>query len=86
LRAALLPSVWSPEAMTAFRVLKQAGDPHGVLNVGVKFASSGDDALTSLRHDPDAAPLGAVARSTLDAIERDRAWHRFRLHAIDPAV
>ncbi len=86
LRAALLPSVWSPEAMTAFRVLKQAGDPHGVLNVGVKFASASDDALASLRHDPDAAPLGAVARNTLDAIERDRAWHRFRLHAIDPTV
>jgi FAD/FMN-containing dehydrogenase len=86
LRAPLLPRTWSPAAMTAFRVLKQAADPHGVLNTGAKLAAPGDDPLLSLRHDPDAPPLGDVAREALAAIERERAWHRFRLGAIQPAV
>ena len=106
LRAPLLPRVWSPEAMTAFRVLKQAADPYGVLNAGVKLAAGAPGGVTSggalggadamdggatdvlgaLRHDPEIAPLGAVAHEALAAIERDRAWHRFRLHAIDPTL
>jgi len=86
LRAPLLPSVWSAEALTAFRVIKQAADPFGVLNTGVKLDAVPSDPLLSLRHDPEAAPLGAHARATLDAIERDRAWHRFRLAALDDAV
>ncbi|MCU0615999.1 MAG: FAD-binding oxidoreductase [Gemmatimonadaceae bacterium] len=86
LRASLLPRVWSSEAMTAFRVLKQAGDPWSVLNHGVKLAVDGDDPLMTLRHDPAAPPLGAIAHDALAAIERDRAWHRFRLHAIDPTL
>ncbi len=82
LRASRLPQLWSAEAMTAFRVVKQAADPHGLLNAGVKLAIAGDDPLASLRHDPACTPLGATARTALDAIERDRAWHRFRLAAL----
>lgn len=86
LRASLLPRTWSPGAMTAFRALKQAADPHGVLNIGVKLASAGDGPFGTLRHDPASPPLGEVAREALASIERDRAWHRFRLHAIDPTL
>ncbi len=86
LRASLLPAVWNAEAMTAFRVIKHAADPFGVLNTGVKLDAVPSDPLLSVRHDPEAAPLGAHARATLDAIERDRAWHRFRLAALDDAV
>lgn len=82
LRASLLPKVWSPEALAAFRVVKLAADPHGLLNVGAKVPVGDDDPFASLRHDPAAAPLGAQARSALAAIERDRAWHRFRLAAL----
>ncbi len=85
LRASLLPRCWPAEAMTAFRVIKQAADPTGVLNAGVKFGEAHDDPLASLRHDPAGAPLGAAARAALDAIERDRAWHRFRLAALPDA-
>ena len=83
LRASLLPSVWSAEALAAFRTVKEAADPQGVLNVGAKLAVPHDDPLRSLRHDPDNAPLGAHARAALDSIERERAWHRFRLAALD---
>jgi hypothetical protein len=81
-----MSGAWSAEALTAFRVIKHAADPHGVLNAGVKLESTSSDPLLSLRHDPDAAPLGDHARAALDAIERDRAWHRFRLDALDDAV
>jgi FAD/FMN-containing dehydrogenase len=86
LRASLLPRTWAPEAMTAFRVVKQAADPHGVLNVGAKVAAVDAGPFALLRHDPDAEPLGQVARTALDAIERERAWHRFRLEALDGSV
>jgi FAD/FMN-containing dehydrogenase len=86
LRATLLPRSWPAEALTAFRVVKQAADPHGVLNTGVKLAALGAGPFTLLRHDPAAAPLGAMARDALDGIERERAWHRFRLHALDPTL
>lgn len=90
LRASLLHHVWSEDARTAFRVVKQAADPHGVLNAGAKVPvnrqTDGDDTFARLRHDPSCTPLGASARATLDAIERDRAWHRFRLSALGDSV
>lgn len=86
LRTSLLSRVWSAEALTAFRVVKQAADPFGVLNLGVKLETTASDPLASLRHDPDATPLGAHARASLDAIERERAWHRFRLATLDNVV
>ncbi len=79
LRASLLPQVWNAEALAAFANVKAAGDPSGVLNPGCKVALPGDVAIGVLRHDPEAAPLVPEARAALDAIERDRAWSRFRL-------
>jgi len=79
LRAPLLDRVWSPEALAAFANVKAAGDPSGVLNPGCKVARSGDEAIGVLRHDPEAVALDPRAREALDTIERDRAWHRFRL-------
>jgi FAD/FMN-containing dehydrogenase len=82
LRAPLLPDVWSAQARAAFANVKDAADPAGVLNLGCKIALPGDDPLASLRHDPAAPPIDPRARAALDSIERDRAWHRFRLEAV----
>ena len=82
LRAPLMDRVWGLEARAAFAHVKDAADPSGVLNPGCKIALSGDHAITALRHDPDAVPLPAAARSALDEIERTRSWNRFRLDAI----
>lgn len=82
LRASLLPQLWDTTALNAFRVLKQAADPHNLLNRGVKLAQPEHDPLASLRHDPAAPALHEYARESLAAIERDRAWHRFRLAAL----
>ena len=81
LRAPLLEQVWSAEARAAFANVKEAADPAGVLNLGCKIALPGADPLASLRHDPEAAPLDPRVRVALDAIERGRAWHRFRMDA-----
>lgn len=83
LRAPLLSRVWNDEARAAFANIKAAGDPAGVLNIGCKIALAGDQAIGELRHDPDAPPLEPEARATLDVIERERGWARFRLAAGD---
>jgi FAD/FMN-containing dehydrogenase len=85
LRASLLPQVWNAEALAAFANVKAAADPAGVLNPGCKVALTGDMAIGVLRHDPDAEPLAPAARAALDAIERERAWSRFRLDYAGPA-
>jgi FAD/FMN-containing dehydrogenase len=82
LRAPLLDRVWSLEARAAFAHIKDAGDPSGILNLGCKVARPGDEAIGTLRHDPEAPPLPAEARAVLDDIERRRDWARFRLGAI----
>ena len=79
LRAPLLDRVWPAEARAAFANVKAAADPAGVFNPGCKIRQDGDQALGVLRHDPEAPPLDPRARLALDAIERDRAWNRYRL-------
>lgn len=81
LRAPLLGAVWSRRAMEAFARIKQAADPTGVFNTGCKVAGTSAAPVDVIKYDPDAVPLESAARSVLDAIERDRAWDRFRLSA-----
>ena len=83
LRAPLLHHVWPVEARAAFANIKAAGDPAGVFNAGCKVSQQDDEAIGGIRQDPAAPPLDAHARAALDAIERDRAWHRFRLDALE---
>ncbi len=82
LRAPLLDRVWSTEARAAFANVKDAGDPSGVFNTGCKIAPPDAEPVGALRHDPSAPALDPRARSALDRIERDRAWHTFRLDAV----
>jgi FAD/FMN-containing dehydrogenase len=83
LRAPLLDRVWSAESRAAFMNLKDAADPAGVLNSGCKIAEPADDPLASIRYDPALSPLDPGVRDVLDGIERDRAWHRFRLEGAE---
>lgn len=82
LRAPLWPSVWSLEARAAFAQIKAAADPALVLNPGCKVAADDARPFTMLRHDPEAPALPDDARAALDAIERERAWDRWRLDGI----
>jgi FAD/FMN-containing dehydrogenase len=82
LRAPLLPRTWSSDAVDLFARVKSAFDPNGILNPGVKVAAAGQHAIEEVKYDPSIDPLPDVARSALDAIERERGYSRFRLSLI----
>lgn len=79
LRTPLMFRVWDARAMALFARVKQAFDPLGVLNPGVKIPRAGDDPLASVKYDPALPPLPADARTALDRIVRERDWAAFRL-------
>lgn len=83
LRTPLLPRVWSPLAIELFRATKQAFDPEGILNPGVKVPLPGQLPFDEVKYDPSLPPLPADARAALDTVSRERAWARFRLGMID---
>lgn len=79
LRTPLMFRVWDARAMALFARVKQAFDPVGVLNPGVKVPRPGDDPLASVKYDPALPPLPADARAALDRIVRERDWAAYRL-------
>lgn len=85
LRAPLLEKVWSPEAIARFARVKDAFDPDGILNPGVKVPTPGERALEQIKYDPAAPKLPPRARAALDRIERARDYARFRLDLLDDA-
>lgn len=83
LRAPLLPQVWPQAALELFAATKQAFDPRGVFNPGVKIAPPAARALEDLRFDTALPALPEGARTILDQVTRERAWNRNRLAALD---
>ncbi len=84
LRAGALAQTWPPDAIDRFRAVKDAFDPHGILNPGVKFAAPDAPPLgADIKYDPSLAALPAAARRVLDRVQRDRAWNRSRLELLD---
>ena len=83
MRTPLLPRVWSPEAMRLFRVVKDAFDPEGIFNPGVKIPIPDEQPIGDVKYDPALAPLPPRARAALDAVVRDRAYQQFRLALLD---
>ncbi len=83
IRTPLLSRTWGPEAVEAFALVKRSFDPDGILNPGVKVPLPGQRAIEEMKYDPAAPPLPPMVRAALDAVDRDRAWHRFRLSLVD---
>jgi FAD/FMN-containing dehydrogenase len=79
LRTPLMHRVWSDGAMRCFADVKQALDPRGILNPGVKVPAAGESPLGEIKYDPELPPLPEEARAALDQVERDRAYATFRL-------
>jgi len=79
LRTPLLDRVWSGEARASFAAIKQAFDPDNRLNPGVKVPLPNQRAVDTVKYDPTLPAHPAAARAALDAVERDRAYSRFRL-------
>ncbi|HUF27639.1 MAG TPA: FAD-binding oxidoreductase [Gemmatimonadaceae bacterium] len=83
LRAPVLDRIWSPEALAMFARVKGAFDPAGILNPGVKIPLDGQQPIDAVKYDPSLPPLPDRARRALDHVERERAYHRFRLALLD---
>jgi FAD/FMN-containing dehydrogenase len=52
LRAPLLEIIWGPELVACFRAVKQAFDPHGILNPGVILPLPGQRPLDAIKYGP----------------------------------
>jgi len=77
LRAPALPEIYGTEIVDLFRAVKDAFDPEGILNPGVKL---GDGApLADLKVGDDAVALPADIASALREIERTGGYSRRRL-------
>jgi FAD/FMN-containing dehydrogenase len=83
LRTPLLFRVWDARAMALFARVKQAFDPLGILNPGVKVPRPGDDPLAAVKYDPALPPLPPEARAALDRVVREKAWASYRLGMLD---
>ena len=85
LRTPLLPKVWPQESLEAFRAIKHAIDPRGVLNPGVKVPIAGQQPIEQIKYDPALPALPARAAVVLRQVERERAYARSRLELLDLA-
>jgi len=79
LRTPLLNRVWNSEERRRFAIIKEAFDPSGVFNPGVKIPLPGQRAVDVVKYDPALDALPTAARNALGTVERERAYSRFRL-------
>jgi FAD/FMN-containing dehydrogenase len=85
LRTPLMSRVWPPEAITAFRMVKEAFDPLEIFNPGVKVPLPDQQPLSDIKYDPALPPLPHAAAAALTTVARDRAYNAFRLDLIGQA-
>jgi FAD/FMN-containing dehydrogenase len=82
LRTPLLERVWSREILQRFAAVKQAFDPRGIFNPGVKVAIPGEQPVTDIKYDPALPPLPSSAAAALARVTDERAYSSFRLDLI----
>lgn len=85
LRTPLLEHVWPAVVRERFALVKQAFDPLGIFNPGVKVPTAGERALEAIKYDPSLPPLPAAARRALTTVERERDYARSRLELLAEA-
>ena len=85
LRTPLLGAVWPGDVRERFQAVKDAFDPIGILNPGVKIGLPRQRALGEIKYDPQLPSLPAKAKAALERVERDRAYSEFRLALLDDA-
>jgi FAD/FMN-containing dehydrogenase len=86
LRAPLVPVLWPAVAVAAFRAVKAAADPAGVLNPGVILPADGASPIGDVKYDPALPALPAAARAALDRVAAERAYGAFRLSLLGQAA
>jgi FAD/FMN-containing dehydrogenase len=83
LRAPLATRIWPEPVLDAFRVVKSAFDPDGILNPGAKLPQPGQRPIVDVKYDPALPQLPPRAKQVLDRVERDRAYASSRLALLD---
>ena len=79
LRTPLLPRLRGEATMARYRLLKDAFDPHELLNPGVKLPLPGQEPIGDIKYDPSLPPLPPAARLALDRVARERRYAEPRL-------
>jgi FAD/FMN-containing dehydrogenase len=80
LRTPLMSAAWhNPASLSQFAAVKEAFDPDGRLNPGVKVPLPGQQPLGEIKYDPALPPPPASAAHALSRVERDRAYATPRL-------
>ena len=85
LRTPLLPRLRGGATVALYRAIKDAFDPDGLLNPGVKVALDGQRPIGDIKYDPKLASLPPAARAALDRVAAERAYARPRLALLDEA-
>ena len=83
LRARVLESVYGREILELFRLVKEAFDPVGILNPGVKLPSEDDPPFGNLKVGAGAVPLPEDIEAGLREIERSAGYSMSRLELAD---
>ena len=83
LRARALESSFGSEIVGLFRLVKEAFDPVGILNPGVKLAAEGDRPFASLKVGAHAVRLPLEIEAGLREIERTAGYSMSRLELAD---
>ncbi|MDX2183425.1 MAG: FAD-binding oxidoreductase [Gemmatimonadaceae bacterium] len=86
LRAPLVPVLWPAPAVAAFRALKAAADPVGLLNPGVILPAADATPFGDVKYDPALPPLPPTARAALDEVAATRSYAGFRLSQLGTAA
>jgi FAD/FMN-containing dehydrogenase len=86
LRTPLLSQVWSAEIIERFRSVKQAFDPSGIFNPGVKVPVAGQRAIVDIKYDPALPHLPERAAAALATVGDQRAYSEFRLDLLHGAA
>lgn len=81
LRAPLVERMFGPEVTELFQKVKQAFDPDGIFNPGIKLGAA--PSIARLKVGRDAAPIPASIAAGLRAIEREGGYATPRLALID---
>ncbi len=83
LRARAMQAVYGPEIFGLFRLVKEAFDPVGIMNPGVKLPAPEDRPFASLKVGSAAAPIPADIEAALRDLERNARYAVSRLELAD---